>query len=91
MRDFVMAGAGALLGALIAMVLMFQAGAIGLVPAASGDMIRAYMLGHPELVAQMNDLAQQRQQASGQIHHGPDIDVDHFELVRKIGLRKPAV
>ena len=78
MRDFLMATAGALLGALIAVVLMFQASAIGLVPAASGDMIRAYMLGHPELVAQMSDLMQQRQQAAD--------DAKAAATLKKIGM-----
>jgi protein-disulfide isomerase len=78
MRDFMTATAGALLGALIAIVLMFQAAAIGLVPAASGDMIRAYMLTHPELVAQMNDLVQQRQQAAD--------DAKAAATMKKIGM-----
>src|SRR5581483_7713015 len=64
-REWMTALTGAVLGALIAVAIVFQAGAMGLLPGAgSGDNVRAYMLAHPELVAQMNDLLQQRQDAA---------------------------
>ena len=62
MRDLTTIIAGALGGALIAIVIVFTAAQSGMLPAgaANGEAIRAYLLSHPEIVTQMNDsLAQQ--------------------------------
>jgi protein-disulfide isomerase len=61
MRDLTTIIAGALGGALIALVIVFAAAQNGMLPgAANGDAIRTYLLSHPEIVTQMNDsLAQQ--------------------------------
>jgi protein-disulfide isomerase len=82
MRDLTTIIAGALGGALIAIVIVFVAAQNGMLPmpagAANGDAIRSYLLSHPEIMAQMNDsLAQQ--QAANQ-------DKANAEAMKRIGL-----
>jgi protein-disulfide isomerase len=79
MRDLTTIIAGALGGALIAIVIVFAAAQNGVLPgAASGDAIRAYMLAHPEIVGQMNDKLASQQQA--------DQDKQAAQAMKKIGL-----
>ncbi len=79
MRDLTTIIAGALGGALIAIVIIFTAAQNVMLPgAASGDAIRAYLLSHPELVSQMNDRLASQQQA--------DQDKQAAEAMKKIGL-----
>ena len=79
MRDLTTIIAGALGGALIAIVIVFAAAQNGMLPgAASGDAIRAYLLAHPEIVGQMNDKVAAQQQA--------DQDKAAAEAMKKIGL-----
>ena len=82
MRDLTTIIAGALGGALIAIVLIFAAAQNGMLPmpagGTSGEAIRGYLLAHPELVSQMNDKLAMQQQA--------DQDKVAAEAMKKIGL-----
>src|SRR5262249_11512592 len=66
MRDWTSILAGALGGALLAGTIIFAAAGQGWLPGAGGSgnnavQIRAYMLSHPELVAEMTDKLQKQQ------------------------------
>jgi protein-disulfide isomerase len=82
MRDLTTIIAGALGGALIAIVIVFAAAQNGMLPmpagAASGDAIRAYLMAHPEIVGQMNDKLAAQQQV--------DQDKQAADAMKKIGL-----
>ncbi len=65
MRDGLKFLGAALGGALLAVVIVFAAADRGLLPGgAGGGNIRAYLLGHPELVAEMTDRLQKQQEAA---------------------------
>jgi protein-disulfide isomerase len=55
--------AGALGGAALAVAIVFAAASQGLLPGGGGN-IRAYLLNHPELVAEMTDRLQKQQEAA---------------------------
>ena len=82
MRDMTTVLAGALGGALLAVVLIFAAAANGLLPmpaaAVSGDSIHDYLIAHPAILNEMSDKAQQLAQA--------DQDKQSAEAMKKIGL-----
>ena len=64
MRSWVSAVAGALGGALLAVVVIFVAARQGWLPGASGPVnIRSYLLGHPEILAEMTERLQLLQDA----------------------------
>ena len=59
MRSWISAVAGALGGALLAVVVIFAAARQGWLPGAGGPVnIRGYLLGHPEILAEMTDRLQ---------------------------------
>ena len=63
-RSWAIILAGAVCGAMLGVAIVFAAANQGFLPRnAGGSDIRAYLLSHPELVSQMNDLLQARQQA----------------------------
>jgi protein-disulfide isomerase len=68
MRDLTTIIAGALGGALIAIVIVFAAAQNGMLPvpagAVSGEAIRGYLLTHPEIMTAMNDRLAQQQAAN---------------------------
>ncbi len=70
MRDLTTIIAGALGGALIALVIVFAAAQNGMLPGTanggSGEAIRAYLLAHPEIAGEMNDKLAERQAANQQ-------------------------
>ena len=70
MRDLTTIIAGALGGALIALVIVFVAAQNGMLPApaggVSGEAIHAYLLDHPEIAGEMNDKLSERQAANQQ-------------------------
>ncbi len=79
MRDLIVALAGAVGGALIAIAVVFAAANTGMLPnTAGGAGIRAYLLSHPELVAEMTDRLQAKQQA--------DSDRASADAIKKLGL-----
>jgi protein-disulfide isomerase len=82
MRDLTTILAGALGGALLAIVIIFVAAANGMLPmpagAVSGDAIHAYLMAHPTILAEMSDKAQEQQQA--------DQDKASAEAMKKLGL-----
>ena len=82
MRDMTTVLAGALGGALLAVVLIFAAAANGLLPmpavTVSGDAIHDYLIAHPAILSEMSDKAQQLAQA--------DQDKQSAEAMKKIGL-----
>jgi len=64
MRSWVSAVAGALGGALLAVVVIFVAARQGWLPGAGGPVnIRGYLLGHPEILAEMTERLQLLQDA----------------------------
>ena len=64
MRNWVSAVAGALGGALLAVVVIFAAARQGWLPGAGGPVnIRGYLLGHPEILAEMTERLQVLQDA----------------------------
>ena len=64
MKPWISVLAGAVSGAFIAVAIVFAAASQGLLPhAGTSSDIRGYLLSHPELVSQMTDLLQQKQQA----------------------------
>ena len=64
MRSWVSAVAGALGGALLAVVVIFAAARQGWLPGAGGPVnIRGYLLGHPEILAEMTNRLQLLQEA----------------------------
>ena len=67
MRELTTIIAGALGGALLAVVIIFAAAGNGMLPmpqgAVSGDAIHDYLLAHPSLVSEMSDKFQAQQQA----------------------------
>jgi protein-disulfide isomerase len=63
MRDGLKFLGAALGGALIAVLIVFAAADHGLLPGGPGN-IRAYLLSHPELVAEMTDRLQKQQEAA---------------------------
>jgi protein-disulfide isomerase len=69
--------AGAVGGALLAIAIVFAAAATGVLPV-SGPQLRAYMLAHPQLVAEMTDRLQAMQDAAQQKAQGA--------AMKKIGL-----
>ena len=81
MRELTTIIAGALGGALLAVVIIFAAAGNGMLPLAqgvSGDGIRDYLMAHPTLVSEMADKAQAQQQA--------DQDKAAAASLKKIGL-----
>ncbi|HZQ40772.1 MAG TPA: DsbA family protein [Rhizomicrobium sp.] len=65
MRDGLKFIGAALAGAALAVVIVFAAADRGLLPGgAGGGNIRAYLLNHPELVAEMTDKLQKQQEAT---------------------------
>jgi len=64
MRNWVSAVAGALGGALLAVVVIFAAARQGWLPGAGGPVnIRGYLLSHPEILSEMTDRLQMLQDA----------------------------
>ncbi len=84
MRDITTILAGALGGALLAVVIIFSAASNGMLPlpqtagSVSGDAIHDYLLAHPSLVGEMNDKFQAQQQA--------DQDKASQAAMKKVGL-----
>jgi protein-disulfide isomerase len=79
MRDLMTATTGALFGALLAVVIVFSAASHGLLPGRGTDTdIHAYLMAHPELVQQMTDRLQARQQAED--------DAKAAAAVKKVGM-----
>lgn len=67
MRDWTNVVAGALGGALLAVVIVFMAAGQGWLPVRSNNVnIRGYLLSHPELLAEMTDRLQTQQEAADQ-------------------------
>ena len=67
MRDWKNIAAGALGGALLAVVIIFLAASRGLLPGAGGTInIRGYLLSHPELLTEMTDRLQKQQEVVDQ-------------------------
>jgi protein-disulfide isomerase len=65
MRDGMKFLGAALGGALLAVVIVFAAANRGLLPGGAGESnIRAYLLSHPELVAEMTDRLQKQEEAA---------------------------
>lgn len=63
MRDWKNIAAGALGGALLAVVIVFLAASRGWLPGAGGTInIRGYLLSHPELLTEMTDRLQKQQE-----------------------------
>lgn len=80
MRDWAVALAGAVGGACIALAAMMALANLGLLPDGASDAhIRSYLLGHPELVAEMTDRLQAQQQAAD--------DAKAAAAIKKIGLK----
>ncbi|HXS06139.1 MAG TPA: DsbA family protein [Rhizomicrobium sp.] len=64
MRNWISAVAGALGGALLAVVVIFAAARQGWLPGAGGPVnIRGYLLSHPEILSEMTDRLQMLQEA----------------------------
>ena len=82
MRELTTILAGALGGALLAVVIIFAAASEGMLPmpagAISGDSIRSYLLANPSILGEMSDKAQLQAQA--------DRDKAAAEAMKKIGL-----
>jgi protein-disulfide isomerase len=72
------AGAGAIAGAALAVAIVFAAAFGGYLPV-SGPRIHAYLMSHPELVAQMGERYQSQMQAAQ--------DQAQAESVKKLGLK----
>lgn len=67
MRDWKNIAAGALGGALLAVVIVFLAASRGWLPGAGGTInIRGYLLSHPELLTEMTDRLQKQQELADQ-------------------------
>src|SRR5271155_5135394 len=65
MKDWTGVLAGALGGAALAVAIVFAAASQGMLPGnGGGGNIRAYLLNHPELVAEMTDRLQKQQEAA---------------------------
>ena len=62
MRDWTSVVAGALGGALLAVLIVFGAARVGLLPGVGPDGIRTYLLGHPELLTEMSARLQSQQE-----------------------------
>jgi protein-disulfide isomerase len=77
MREWTIGFVGAIGGAILAVTIVFAAAQDGLLPR-SGNDIRAYLLSHPELVQQMSDSLQARQQA--------DSDQAAAAALKKVGM-----
>ncbi len=82
MRELTTIIAGALGGALLAVVIIFAAAGNGMLPmpqgAVSGDAIHDYLMAHPGLVSEMTDKFQAQQQA--------DQDKAAAAAIKKIGM-----
>ena len=78
MRSWTIVLAGAVGGAFLGVAIVFAAASQGFLPRNAGD-IRAYLLSHPELVSQMNDLLQAKQQA--------ETDKANAAALKKIGMK----
>lgn len=71
--------AGAVCGAMLSVAIIFAAASHGLLPRNTGSTdIRTYLLSHPELLSQMNDLLQARQQA--------ETDRANAAMLKKVGM-----
>jgi len=80
MRDWTMAALSALGGAFLAVSIVFAAANAGLLPGAAADSrIRAYLLAHPDLVAEMTDKMQLEQQQADAVKAAA--------ALKKIGLK----
>jgi protein-disulfide isomerase len=77
MRNWTIGLAGALGGAFLAVGVVFAAAGYGFLPRGTSD-IHAYLLSHPELVAEMTDRLQQKQQAES--------DLAAATALKKIGM-----
>jgi protein-disulfide isomerase len=64
MRDWIRVAAGALGGAFLAVLIVFAAARVGMLPGVGPDGIRTYLLGHPELLAEMSAKLQSQQDAA---------------------------
>jgi protein-disulfide isomerase len=79
MRDWTSVLAGALGGALLAVVIVFMAAGQGWLPGRGQDVnIRGYLLSHPELLAEMTDRLQTQQEAAD--------DAKAAAAMKKIGM-----
>jgi protein-disulfide isomerase len=79
MRDGMKFIAAALCGAFLAVVIIFVAADRGLLPGGPGNgNVRAYMLGHPELLAEMTEKLQKQEEA--------DDDAKQAAALKKIGM-----
>lgn len=80
------AAVGGLIGAALALVVVFTAGGLGFLPGTSDARIHAYLVAHPDLLVEMTDKLQQQEEAKDQVRRQTAVD--------KIGLSKffsPAV
>ena len=80
------AAVGGLIGATLALVVVFTAGGLGFLPGTSDARIHAYLVAHPDLLVEMTDKLQQQEEAKDQVRRQTAVD--------KIGLSKffsPAV
>ena len=66
MRNWMIVLAGAVGGAFLAVAVVFAAAGHGFLPRGTSD-IHAYLLSHPELVAEMTERLQQKQQAESDL------------------------
>ena len=85
MRSWMNVVAGALGGALLAVVIVFAAARQGWLPGPAGGPvnIRGYLLGHPELLAEMTERLQAQQDASDKIKAASRHEEDrHGRLLR---------
>lgn len=80
------AAVGGLIGATLALVVVFTAGGLGFLPGTSDARIHAYLVAHPDLLVEMTDKLQQQEEEKDQVRRQTAVD--------KIGLSKffsPAV
>jgi protein-disulfide isomerase len=77
MREWTIGFVGAIGGAILAVTIVFAAAQSGLLPR-NGSEIRTYLLSHPELVQQMSDSLQAKQQA--------DSDQAAAAALKKVGM-----
>jgi protein-disulfide isomerase len=65
MRNLMTAMSGALLGALVAVAVVFAAASHGLLPGAGSEAnIRGYLLSHPQIIQEMTDRLQEQQETA---------------------------